>query len=454
MLLSLKGKEEYLMALCKWEENDWDDLIDAINYKKCILMLGPETAFENSNGFRKLYSVLLAEQLAEKIEPEIKEKIDQKNLAEVSNYFLSPNKKGRSRNNLISRVKNFYLKDDRLTTSFHQDLAALPFYLTLTTSPDILFLNALRERKKSPNIGYFNFNKGKSEVNYLEGTEDQPLIFYLFGSLQDPESLVITENELLDFLISILTPKGLPNDLVSELQDPEKSFLFLGFGFKNWYLRILLRVLNVKIAKNNCSFAIEDFTPFNKKSLESTALFYSEGYCKVHFFEKSLEDFAKELRGKFKPSEGPTPLSVISKENKPKVFICHASEDKESAAALYKNLEEKGLCPWLDKENLRGGDKWDTVIKRVIHKEIDYFLVLQSKALWKKKISYVNTEIIEALKKQEKFRSGLHFIIPVIIEDCQILEELEKLHSYDLRQPSEMIDLIKQIKEDFADRKD
>ena len=109
------------------------------------------------------------------------------------------------------------------------------------------------------------------------------------------------------------------------------------------------------------------------------------------------------------------------------------------------------MRPWLDKENLRGGEHWDRHIRRTI-KQVDYFIVLQSKALAKKQIGYVNREINIALDRQEEFRRSTLFIIPVNIEECQRMEELEHLQTIDLTEEANMSKLITTIKRDFERR--
>ncbi len=290
------------------------------------------------------------------------------------------------------------------------------------------------------------------------GTPDEPMIFYLYGNVKDEESLVLTENDLLDFLVSIVSKDTLPDRLINELKEPDKSFLFIGFGFKHWYLRIILHILEVK-KKGNPSFALEDFTPHSVDEFKSTVLFYREGPYKIRFFEERFDKFAKELRSwyeKDEKSEGSADAAAkaipYQREERPKVFICHASENKSFAASLYEKLEAAGLEPWLDKENLCGGDRWDEVIKQAINKEIDYFLVLQSKALENKGEGYVHKEIHEALERQKRFPFGIRFIIPLRFEDCGLLQELEHLQTIDLDTEEKTADLIRIIKRDYEKR--
>jgi hypothetical protein len=45
-------------------------------------------------------------------------------------------------------------------------------------------------------------------------------------------------------------------------------------------------------------------------------------------------------------------------KHKPRVFLCHASEDEFRVKELYHQLKEAGYDPWLDKEDLLPGQSW------------------------------------------------------------------------------------------------
>ena len=184
-------------------------------------------------------------------------------------------------------------------------------------------------------------------------------------------------------------------------------------------------------------------------------LFYREKPCKIHFFKKPFDQFAKELRKRYEENtetSAHTPIPAPEQADKPRVFICHASEDKHHAASLYEKLADAGLQPWLDKKKLRGGTQWDEHIMRTIKRDIDYFLVLQSKALESKDVGYVNKEIYEARERQKTFRFGTRFIIPLRIEDCGILPELDHLQTIDLDTEEKTGELIKIINSDYFKR--
>jgi hypothetical protein len=442
-----------------WEDDDWKTIIHTLSRRNCILMLGPEASPGKVNGHIRPLAEILANELAEKVKAKIEaRKISPFDLPQVASYYCME----AGRNGLEAKVEMFYEEHLRLTSDFHKDLAVLPFYFAITSCPDRMFYNALRETGREPVIQGYNF-RGATSAMVTMGSIEAPLLFGLYGCIDEPESLVLTENDLLDFLVAVVSGNPpLPKNVVSELHDSNKSFLFLGFGFKHWYLRVLLHVLKGD-KKQAHSFALEEL-PQDEEEFQRAILFFQEGDCKIHIYNKELKSFVKELRERYEKEEGPvTPgeeekpphgaKEEVGAGGAPTVFICHASENKDFAGFLYEKLKEEEFNPWLDKKSLRGGDEWDEVIEKAIEKEIDYVVILQSRDLAKKFEGYVNKEINMALDRQESFRRGIRFIIPVRIDDSPLLEELEHLHTIDLSARENVGELIKTIRRDQMKRK-
>ncbi len=147
------------------------------------------------------------------------------------------------------------------------------------------------------------------------------------------------------------------------------------------------------------------------------------------------------------PSAGdPSAAPTGAPTGAPTVFICHASEDREKARQVHDALRRARLEPWLDKESLRGGDRWDDLIGSTIEK-VDYFVVLNSRALAAKsrEASYVNKEIKRALLADERRLIG-HFIVPASIDDTPLLAPLKGYQAVDLRPPEGLNNLVRAIK--------
>ncbi|MEI6777838.1 MAG: CHAT domain-containing protein [Chloroflexales bacterium] len=126
-------------------------------------------------------------------------------------------------------------------------LASLPLPIFLTANPDGLLADALSEAQKTPQVVICPWNR-HGELNQspiTPPTRDHPLVYHLFGRLDDPESLVLTEDDYFRYLIGVtrneeLLPKVVGSALVNT------ALLFLGFRLDDWNFRVLFQsVMNL-----------------------------------------------------------------------------------------------------------------------------------------------------------------------------------------------------------------
>lgn len=130
------------------------------------------------------------------------------------------------------------------------------------------------------------------------------------------------------------------------------------------------------------------------------------------------------------------------KNNSPKVFICHAKEDKERFVVdLATKLREKGIDAWLDKWEMRGGD---SIVKRIFDEGIggcDVFIIILSKNSINKK--WVREELDSAVVKRIE---GDTRIIPIIIdENIEVPQSLKHLLWRTIKDTSNYEDKLKTI---------
>jgi hypothetical protein len=130
----------------------------------------------------------------------------------------------------------------------HQVLAGLDIPLYLTTNADSFLVEALRARGKEPVREVCCWNKALSgltsafdDPNY-EPTVQAPLVYHLLGSDQHVQSLVLAEDDYLDFLVRISAQaERIPNYIRGRLAS--SSLLFLGYQLHDWEFRVILRGL-------------------------------------------------------------------------------------------------------------------------------------------------------------------------------------------------------------------
>ena len=126
-----------------------------------------------------------------------------------------------------------------------------------------------------------------------------------------------------------------------------------------------------------------------------------------------------------------------------KVFLSHAHADATAVRALHDRLVEDGADAWLDKEKLIPGQDWEGEIRKAV-READVVIVCLSKQFNQR--GFRQKEVRWALDEAEMMPEGEIFIIPARLEECEILESLQKLHCVNLFEKGGQEKLIKSLR--------
>jgi len=126
-------------------------------------------------------------------------------------------------------------------------VAAMPLPLFVTTNWTRLLEQALASRTppRQPTTLYFPWN---DRVDWPDTTptdqpdEQHPLVYHLFGSMEEPDSLVITEDDYLEWLTAWVAKRELiPSFVTKNLVN--RSLLFLGYQFDDWEFRAVFQAI-------------------------------------------------------------------------------------------------------------------------------------------------------------------------------------------------------------------
>lgn len=112
-----------------------------------------------------------------------------------------------------------------------------------------------------------------------------------------------------------------------------------------------------------------------------------------------------------------------------KVFLCHAHSDATAVRALYNQLVKDGVDAWLDKEKLLPGADWEYEIRKAV-RDSDVVVVCHSKQFNQK--GFRQKEVRIALEEADLLPKGEIFIIPARLEECDVLEDLQRWQWVDL----------------------
>lgn len=202
---------------------------------------------------------------------------------------------------------------DRDAGQPHRILAALPISTYVTTTCDTLLAAALRFANRSPRLEHCRWREDIAELppgyDALKGTEAEPLVFHLYGSDADSTSLVVTEDDHLDFLHAVAAEGGkrLPGALKSKLT--EAMLLLLGYDVRRLDCRVLLRgvVAHLKNLRRG-RIAVLQIDPGQDDSPRTEELrTYMEECCsdvQVEVYWGSVRDFLRELRSRLEEAGG------------------------------------------------------------------------------------------------------------------------------------------------------
>jgi hypothetical protein len=190
-------------------------------------------------------------------------------------------------------------------------LARLPFKLYINANPDNLLEAALRAQNppRDPQVLTFCWKNTPqfaqriiAHENIVEPTPDRPLVYHLFGHVDDPESLILTEDDYLDYLMWV-------NKTDSQIKIPdlvvrawnESALLFLGFQLSDWNFRVLFRSIMTserQALKRNYPLVSVQLQPGDDTPNPARARQYLEKYFSSLEFDiywGSSEDFLDAL---------------------------------------------------------------------------------------------------------------------------------------------------------------
>lgn len=254
---------------------DWNLIIETIRAEKCVILLGPD--FATTQDDKHILDVLL-----EKLEIG---KGDDLKFVEPDDLFQFKDPILRTRT--YFKIKSIYREIwDNIQKEPYLQLAQIGVPLIMSLSPDPFLHQAMDELNVAHRFTFYNKTVNPPEMEAPK--RDNPLIFNIFGSIEEEQSLILTHKDLYDFLFAILGDHHLPNELKTTLHGAA-NILFLGFSFDKWYMQLLLRLLNLHDERYNF-----DRYAAQRKLKEDVRIFYYEQF-RINFVDDPAGDFMKTL---------------------------------------------------------------------------------------------------------------------------------------------------------------
>jgi hypothetical protein len=278
------------------DDQAYNNLLSELKDGTCAIILGPELCMLQKQSEQEISSMhdIIYEDL-------FKDKVHA-----VSDGFFYMNKvTGKeNRKTVLYAIENYY--NELPVPEYYYELAEIPFYLTISLSPDDLLPKALTAIKRPYEFvfmkkGTSGLYHRKPDINEEEMENEMipdisftpkpsnPLIFNFLGMYDDTDSLVFTYDSLFEFLYSVFPVENLPQNIRKAIEKAT-TLLFLGFGNNKWYSKIIFFILE-KIQGDKKEFK----AIFNhSQKHDEIVKFYREQFD-VKFFQESTTKFITKL---------------------------------------------------------------------------------------------------------------------------------------------------------------
>src|ERR1700712_5253138 len=366
-------------AALPFDEDAWEDLLNFIEEKQVIPVIGPELlTVQTDEGPQNLYN-WLATKLAGKLGVSAASLPPSPTLNDVVVQFLG--RRGR-REDAYTRIRTILSESTFAPPPALLKLAEITdFDLYVTTSFDSLLEDALNTARfggqRHTDVLAYAPNK-VTDIPAERSHFIRPLVYHLMGRLSASPTYVISDEDTLEFVCALQCEHYSPEKLFSELE--HSHLLLLGGGFSDWLTRLFLRLAKRRRLSDPRDVG-EIFADSHMLSEPRLVYFLQQVSSRTRLFAEGAEVFISELHRRWLarrsristapfPSSGTNPVRFLppNKEMPDQaVFISYAREDMVAVQRLKAGLDAAGFVTWFDMEHLAGGDDFERQIRGNIH---------------------------------------------------------------------------------------
>ena len=280
-------------------DDEWEILTDRVKKKDVTPFLGAGASY----GLIPLGGDI-AQEWAEEFSYPFQ---DKSNLIRVAQFVAVKRDRMTPKYLLLDKIRNSPVPDFNDPTQTHRAIADLRLPTYITTNYDSLMSEALRYCDRDVVREFYRWNGYlkeysppsifKRESKYLPSTA-RPLVYHLHGTDESPDSLVLIEDDYIEFLANTGQKKyELPAVIRRALT--ASSLLFIGYSIADWNFRVLLASLNryQSIGGTRLNVAVMPIPSGAESKPEEVQAYLTQYYAdmKVRVHWDSAKDFLVEL---------------------------------------------------------------------------------------------------------------------------------------------------------------
>jgi TIR domain/SIR2-like domain len=406
------------------DEDAWDDLLNYIEERRVIPIVGPDLLrVETDRGPRLLYE-WLAERLAVKLSVDTDGLPQPLALNDVVCSYLG--QRGR-REEAYTRLRSIMREVQLAPPEALRQLARITdFDLFVTTTFDPLLEQALNAERfgGQPHAEVLAYAPNRIADLPAERSQLQrPVVYHLLGKLSASPTYVISDEDMLEFICALQSEHLTPEKLFHELE--HNHLLLIGSDFSNWLARLFLRMAKRKRLSDPRDVG-EVLADDHTSKDERLVAFLQQVSVRTRVYSGAAA-FVNELYLRWQQRQSPAvaggPALVPQRFLPPArempenaIFISYAREDLPAVQRMKAALDSAGLVTWFDLDRLEGGDDYDRKIRANISR-CSFFVPVISASTQRRLEAYFRREWSYAVDRSRNMAEGAVFILPVCIDD-------------------------------------
>ncbi len=301
--------------LRRLKESDWEILLERIKGKKCTPILGTGTRSD-----AQTIRSQIAQEWAAKYDFPLPQGSD--NLARVARFvsisYDSPFTKGL----LVDRLQSVPTPNFDNPNDAYNILASLPLPIYITTNYDDFMVQALIRANKDVKRELCRWNVKVSPSTNVKASSSifadgytpsvaNPVVYHFHGWTDDVDSLVLTEDDYFEFLISVSRDQDLIPPRIQQAM-VGSSLILLGYRLDDWDFRVMFHLLatylEISTSPTHVAVQIAPVKDEEPQELKQKAQAYLDQYFEkykkldIRIYWGSCQDFLEELRDRWNKS--------------------------------------------------------------------------------------------------------------------------------------------------------
>jgi len=407
------------------DEDAWEDLLNFIEERRVIPIIGPELLRVEADGHTHVLMDWLAEKLARRLQVDLSELRGTPTLNDVVCCYLG--QRGR-REEAYTRLRSIMREVQLEPPPALRQLARITdFDLFVSTTFDPLLELAINMERFGGETGTEVVAYAPNRVVDLPHERSQltrPVVYHLFGRLSASPTYVISDEDMLEYICALQSEHLTPQRLFHELE--QNHLLLIGGDFSNWLVRLFLRMAKrrrLSDPRDVGEVIADDHTGDDERLVTflQRVSVRTRVYAGAEAFVAELHDRWQQRRGGARPDAAAAPQRFVPPaKTMPDnaIFISYARDDLAAVQRLKNGLDAAGVPTWFDLERLESGDDYDRRIMANIAR-CSFFVPVVSAATQRRLEGYFRREWSYAVDRARNIADGAVFILPVCIDETR-----------------------------------